>query len=79
MTIDVLKSKLKNLRRTNPRIHISVNFQSPKLVLDNAPATITGVYNHILQVEETTAGIARSHSLQLSDIMVGRVKIRELE
>ncbi len=79
MTTETIKAKLEELLKTNPNINISLRFQSPRLTVENSPAVLKGVYRYIFQVEENTGRLPRVHSIKYTDVLVGRVKIQELE
>ena len=76
--LDKIRNQVKDLYKKNPKIHMDVSLSSPKLILENAEATIKGVYPHIFQIEEMSEGKARRHSLQYSDIHTRHIVIREL-
>lgn len=77
-SLDVVKSGIQRLYKSNPKIHISVSMSHPKISLKNEPVTITGVYNHIFQIEETTFGSPKRHTLQYADVLTNRIEIAEL-
>ncbi len=77
-TIEIIKARIQSLYRQDPHVHLDVSLSSPKLVLKNTPATITGVYRHIFQIEEHTSGKAQRHTLQYTDLVTGQIVIREL-
>ena len=51
-SLNIIKSKIQRLYKTNPDIHINVAITSPKVNLKNEPVVIKGVYPHIFQIEE---------------------------
>lgn len=61
--------------QSNPKIRINVNITKPKLRLQNVPATITGVYAHIFQIEEALSGRTRRHTLQYTDVLTHNIEI----
>ena len=77
--IDVIRESITRLYKTNPHIHISVNMIRPKLNIDNQSAVITGVYANLFRIEENSLGFRRYHSIQYSALLIGQVKIAELE
>ncbi len=79
MTTETIKQNLETLLKTNPNINISIQFQSPRLTIENSPAVLKGVYRYIFQVEEYTGKTPQQHSIKYTDVLVGRVKIQELE
>ena len=64
--------------RHDPRIRVNVSVAKPRLHLDNVPAEITGVYSHIFQIEETTSGQAKRHSLQYADVLTHNIEILDV-
>ncbi len=75
-----LMEKVKELYLSDPNIHLDVAITKPKkLTLINSPATITGVYRHIFQIEEETSGSKKTHTLQYSDILTKQITIHELD
>ena len=64
--------------RTNPKIRINVSIAQPKLHLSNVPVEITGVYAHIFQIEESSSGQAKRHTLQYTDALTHNIEILDL-
>lgn len=79
LTVDKIKSELKRLKEENPRIHMDVSLTRPRLSLSNAEAVLVGAYAHIFQIEESSSGEVKRHTLQYSDVLTGQVVIHELE
>ncbi len=77
--LEKIKQQVKTLYETAPEIHMDVALSRPRLTLQNAAATITGVYPHIFQITESSSGAPKSHTLQYTDILIGSIKIVELE
>ncbi len=78
-SLDIVKSQITRLYKTNPHVHMDVYLASPKTVLENAEATITDVYSHLFRIKENSNGTPKFHTLQYSQIYTGQIKIRELE
>ena len=78
MDIEYIKKSLETLYKTNPNIHISIQFPRPRIVVEETPAVLVGVYKNIFQVEEKGCKFPTRHSFQYGDILVGHVKISEL-
>lgn len=78
-TVDEIKRKIKELYESSPCVHISVNMTRPRLIISNSPAVIKGVYPNIFRIEEMSSGYPRSHSLQYTDVLIGHIKISELD
>ena len=77
-TVDNIKSKIKRLYETNPNIHISVRITHPKIIIENTPAIIKGVYKNIFQIEESGSGYQKCYTFQYSDVLIGLIVITEL-
>ena len=77
-TLQIIKDGIKMLYETAPAVHISVNMTRPRLVIEDSPAVITGVYPNIFRIEERGSGYPRSHSLQYTDVLIGHIRISEL-
>ena len=77
-SIDLIKSKILKLYKTNPNIYISVATTHPKLNLNKEPAVIKGVYSHVFQIDEQSSGTPQSHTFQYTDILTKHIEIAEL-
>ncbi len=78
-TVEQIKTKLRELYLTAPNIHMDVNLTRPRLQLSDAEAKIIGVFRNIFQIEEHSMGVARRHDLQYTEILIGRIVIKELK
>jgi len=78
-SLDIIRDNIKKLYETNPNIHIDVAITSPKVNLKNQPVVIKGVYPHIFQIEETSSGSPKCHTLQYADVLLHHIDILELE
>lgn len=78
-SLDVIKIKIRKLYNTNPNIHINASITTPKLHLSNEPATIIGVYPHIFQIEESSSGFIKRHTIKYTDILTKQIEIKDLE
>ena len=76
--LDLIKKGIKRLYETNPEIHISVKLARSKIVVENTPVTLKGIYKNIFQIEENDSGRPIRHSFQYGDVLVGHVVIKEL-
>lgn len=74
-----IRNQIKRLYETAPVIHMNISLKKPRLELFNAQATITGVFPHIFQVEETTSGRPVRHTLQYNDVLIKNIVILEME
>ncbi len=74
-TEDEIRAKIQRIFEKNPNIRMNVNLRKPKLVLVNASAVIKGVYPHIFQIEETSNGRLRTHTLKYTDIISGQIEV----
>ena len=73
--IQQIRQRISDRYKSNPKIRINISISQPKLHLSNIPAKITGVYAHIFQIEETTDGQARRHTLQYTDVLTHNIEI----
>jgi len=76
---DYVKSKIEKLYKTNPNIHIQYAAITPRGVTESIPATITGVYKHIFQIEESSSGKARKYTVQFAEVIMRRIVIKEID
>lgn len=76
--VEYIKKRIENLYQTNPNIHISVNQPHQKEKVVEKSAKLVGVYKNIFQVEEYDGKKRTRHSFQYGDILIGQVKIKEL-
>lgn len=76
--LDIVKSKIIKLYKTNPNIHINVSMTNPRVNLSNEPVVIKGVYPHIFQIEERSSSSPKCHTLQYNDILLHYIEIIEL-
>lgn len=63
---------------SNPNIRINVSLRKPKLELNDVPVQIIGVYKHIFQIEESSSGNAKRHTLQYGDVLTHNIEILDL-
>ncbi len=77
--IEQIKMQIKSLYETNPIIHMDINLSYPKLSLKNEEVTITGIYSHLFQIEETREGIPSRHTIKYTDLITQSVVIKELQ
>ncbi len=78
--MEQIKRGIEKLYKTNPNIHISVNRIHPKIVVDTVPAKIVGVYKNIFQIEECgSCKMLTRHTFQYGDVLIGQVRIDELD
>lgn len=77
-SIESIKMQIERFYRSGRRIHITAQLSSPKAVLANAPARITGVYPRLFIIKEASSGTAKTHTFQYTDVLTGVVKISEM-
>lgn len=77
--VQQLRQRILERYRSDPRIHINVSLKQPKLRLSNVPVEITGVYAHIFQIEETTSGQVKRHTLQYTDVLLHHIEILDFQ
>lgn len=78
ITLDMVKRRIRYLYEHQPQIHLNSNIRS-KLHLENAPATIVGVYPYVFVVSENEHGYDITHTLMYTDVLIGQVEIAELK
>ncbi len=78
-SLDIIKSKIEYLYKTNPTIHMDVALSTPRLTLENAEVTIKGIYPHLFRIEENSSGRVKFHTLQYSQVYTKQIIIKELE
>lgn len=76
--IQQIRRRILEHYQNDPKIHINVSFVRPKLHLNNVPAEIVGVYAHIFQIEETSSGQVKRHTLQYTDVLTHNIEILDL-
>ncbi len=79
MSVEQVKKQIENLYKKNPDIHISISISRPRVVLENAPAVITGVYPNFFRIEEKNSGFLRSHTVRYADLATNALRITELK
>ncbi len=77
--MDYIKKEIKRLYEKGTTVHISIKIKRPKLVAEDAPVRIVGVYSNIFQIEESGGDYPIRRTLQYADVLVGNVKIKELD
>ena len=78
-SVQRIREQIRHLYQSNPHIHIDISLTSPKINFSNDAVTITGVYPHIFQIEEYTSGKPKQHTLQYTEVIIGKIIIKELE
>ena len=73
--LDMIKNEMKTLYQTQPRVHVNVSMNNPKVSVVNEQAVIKGVYPHIFRIEDR-CGV--SHTMQYNDILTKTIEIIEL-
>ena len=77
--LDIVRSRIQLLYEKHPDIHVNVTLKRPhKVVMNNLPVVITGVYPHMFQVEYIEKGISRQFMHQYTDIITRDVEILEM-
>ena len=77
--LERIKNGIERLYKTNPNIHLSIKLTRPKIIVEETPAVITGVYKNIFQIEENDSGHPTRHTFQYGDVFIGHVSIAELD
>ena len=73
-----IRQRISERYRSDPNIRINVSLRQPRLHLNNVPVKITGVYRHILQVEETSSGKPKRHALQYADVLTHDIELLDI-
>ena len=77
-SVQQIRARILARCQRDPRVHINVSIQQPKLHLSNVPVEIMGVYAHLFQIEETTSGQAKRHTLPYTDVLLHHIEILDL-
>ena len=78
-TLDFVKNRIKLLYEKHPDIHVNVTLRRPrKMIMNDLPVRITGVYPNIFQVEYVDKGISKHYMHQYTDVVTRDVEILEL-
>lgn len=73
-TIDSCKARIQSLYEQNPDVSLNI-FVSHSKVVQDAQATIVGVYRHCFCVEECSCGTPQRHTFTYTDLLTRRVEI----
>ncbi len=73
-TIDSCKARVQTMYDRSPHIRLNIFLAHSKIVQD-AEATIIGVYRHCFCVEESSCGTPQRHTFTYADMLTGRVEI----
>ena len=79
MNVEGIRNKIKRLYEAGGDVHVSINTVRPRINVENSPAKIKGVYPNIFRIEEYDDGVPKCHSVQYTDVLIGQVKISELD
>lgn len=74
-TIDSCKARIQAMYEQNPRVRLNIALTHSKVVQD-AEATIIGVYRHCFSVEESSTGTRQCHTFTYADLLTRRVEIQ---
>ena len=77
-SIDLIKSKILSMYKTNSRVHVNISMGNPKKYLRNIPAVIKAVYPHVFQLEDCSANSSGCHTFQYVDVLTKNIEIIEL-
>ena len=76
--IERIKSGIEQLYSDGTEVHISIKLSRPKVSVEGAPATITGVYRNIFQIEKKGGTRPARYTFGYGDVLIGHVVIAEL-
>lgn len=74
-TIDSCKARIQALYEHDPHVRLNIALTHSKVVQD-AEATIIGVYRHCFCVEEDSCGTPQRHTFTYADLLTKRVDIQ---
>ena len=74
LTLDGCKARIQALYEQSPCVQLNIALTHSKVVQD-ARATIVGVYRHCFCVEETSCGLPQRHTFTYADLLTGRVEV----
>ena len=74
LTIDDCKARIQAMYYENPHVRLNIALTHSKVVQD-APATIVGVYRHCFCVEENSCGTPQRHTFTYADLLTRRVEM----
>ncbi|MBQ8556750.1 MAG: hypothetical protein IJ438_12895 [Clostridia bacterium] len=74
LTIEDCKARIQAIYQTNPHVRINLTLAHSKVVQD-AEATIVGVYRHVFCVEENSCGTPQRHTFTYADLLTKRIEI----
>lgn len=77
-TLDSCKASIQALYDTNPRVRLHIALTHSRIVQD-AEATIIGVYRHCFCVEEFSCGTSQCHTFTYADLLTKRVEVLPME
>lgn len=78
LTIEDCKARIQAICKANPHVRLNLALTHSKVVQD-AEATIIGVYRHVFCVEERSCGTPQRHTFTYADLLTGRVEIHPCE
>lgn len=78
LTVEDCKKHIETLYRTAPRVRLNIALSHSKVVQD-AEATIAGVYKHCFCVEERSCGTLQRHTFTYADLLTRRVEVHPCE
>ena len=73
-TIDDCKAQIQTMYINTPQVSLNIALSHSKVVQD-APATIIGVYRNCFCVEECSTGARQCHTFSYTDMLTGRVLV----
>lgn len=77
--LDTIREQIRALFERDPKIHVSINMQRPKLSLKNDLAVIKEIYPRVFVLEEQSSGTPKCHTVQYAEVLTKQIRILELE
>ena len=74
LNIDDYKAQIQEMYEHTPQVMLNIALSHSKVVQD-APATIIGVYRNCFCVEERSTGTRQCHTFTYADLFTGRVHV----
>ena len=73
-TVDTCRARIQALYAQSPAVRLNIALSHTKVVQD-AQATIVGVYRHCFCVEENVHGALQRHTFTYADLLTRRVEV----
>lgn len=78
-SVEYIKSEIERLYKTSPDVHVSMRLTHPKVIEEQTPARIVGVYGNIFQIEKGGCSHPSRSTFRYTDVLCGKIEIHELD